>query len=35
MTRNAIMIGSPGPKNSENYLKVVDADLHHIERLLH
>ena len=29
MTRKAIMIGSPGPKNSVNYLKGVDADLHH------
>jgi hypothetical protein len=28
MTRKAIMIGSPGPKNSVNYLKGVDADLH-------
>jgi hypothetical protein len=34
MTRKAIMIGSPGPKNSANYLKGVDADLHHIERFL-
>ena len=29
MTRKAIMIGSPGPKNSATYLKGVDTDLHH------
>jgi uncharacterized protein len=34
MTRKAIMIGSPGPKNSANYLKGVNADLHHIKRFL-
>jgi hypothetical protein len=34
MTRKAIMIGSPGPKNTKHYLKGVDADLHHIERFL-
>ncbi len=34
MTRKAIMIGSPGPKNSVNYLKGVDADLHHFVSFL-
>lgn len=34
MTRKAVTIGSPGPKNSANYLKGVDADLHHIKRFL-
>ena len=34
MTRKAIMIGSPGPKNSVNYLKGVDTDLHHFIRFL-
>ena len=34
MTRKAIMIGSPGPKNSCNYLKGVDADLHHFVSFL-
>lgn len=29
MTRKAIMIGSPGPKNTRQYLKGVDTDLHH------
>jgi hypothetical protein len=29
ITRKAIMIGSPGQKNTELYLKGVDADLHH------
>ena len=28
MTRKAIMIGSPGSKNSATYLKGVDTDLH-------
>lgn len=28
------MIGSPGPKNSANYLKGVDADLHHFVSFL-
>jgi hypothetical protein len=28
------MIGSPGPKNSVNYLKGVDADLHHFVSFL-
>lgn len=34
MIRKAIMIGSPGPKNSLNYLKGVDADLHHFVSFL-
>ena len=34
MTRKAIMIGSPGPKNSLNYLKGVDTDLHHFVSFL-
>jgi hypothetical protein len=34
MTRKAIMIGSPGPKNSVNYLKGVDVDLHHFVSFL-
>ena len=34
MTRKAIMIGSPGPKNSATYLKGVDSDLHHFESFL-
>jgi hypothetical protein len=34
MTRKAIMIGSPGPKNSLNYLKGVDTDLHHFADFL-
>ena len=34
MTRKAIMIGSPGPKNSVNYLNGVDADLHHFVSFL-
>jgi len=34
MTRKAIMIGSPGRKNSANYLKGVDADLHHFVSFL-
>ena len=34
MTRKAIMIGSPGPKNTVNYLKGVDADLHHFVSFL-
>ena len=34
MTRKAIMIGSPGPKNSATYLKGVDADLHHFVSFL-
>jgi hypothetical protein len=29
MTRKAIIIGSPGPKNTKQYLKGVDTDLHH------
>ena len=29
MTRKAIMIGSPGLKNTKQYLKGVDTDLHH------
>ena len=29
MTRKAIMIGSPGPKKTRQYLKGVDTDLHH------
>jgi hypothetical protein len=34
MTRKAIMIGSPGPKNSELFLKGVDTDLHHFVSFL-
>jgi hypothetical protein len=34
MSRKAIMIGSPGPKNSVNYLKGVDTDLHHFVSFL-
>jgi len=34
MTRKAIIIGSPGPKNSATYLKGVDADLHHFVSFL-
>jgi hypothetical protein len=34
MTRKAIMIGSPGPKNSATYLKGVDTDLHHFVSFL-
>lgn len=34
MTRKAIMIGSPGTKNTVNYLKGVDADLHHFVSFL-
>ena len=34
MTRKAIMIGSPGPKNTVNYLKGVDTDLHHFVSFL-
>ena len=34
MTRKAIMIGSPGPKNSVTYLKGVDTDLHHFVSFL-
>ncbi len=34
MTRKAILIGSPGPKNSATYLKGVDADLHHFVSFL-
>lgn len=34
MTRKAIMIGSPGPKNSANYLRGVDTDLHHFVSFL-
>jgi hypothetical protein len=34
MTRKAIMIGSPGPKNSATYLKGVDTDLHHFINFL-
>ena len=34
MTRKAIMIGSPGPKNSTTYLKGVDTDLHHFVSFL-
>jgi hypothetical protein len=34
MTRKAIMIGSPGLKNSVNYLRGVDADLHHFVSFL-
>jgi len=29
MTRKAIVIGSPGPKKTKQYLKCVDTDLHH------
>ena len=34
MTRKAIMIGSPGPKNTKQYLKGVDTDLHHFVSFL-
>jgi hypothetical protein len=34
MKRKAIMIGSPGPKNSVNYLNGVDTDLHHFINFL-
>jgi hypothetical protein len=34
MTRKAIMIGSPGPKNSATYLKGVDTNLHHFVSFL-
>ena len=34
MTRKAIMIGSPGPRNSATYLKGVDTDLHHFVSFL-
>jgi hypothetical protein len=34
MIRKAIMIGSPGPKNSATYLKGVDTDLHHFVSFL-
>ena len=34
MTRKAIMIGSPGSKNSATYLKGVDNDLHHFVSFL-
>lgn len=34
MTRKAIMIGSPGPKNSATYLRGVDTDLHHFVSFL-
>ena len=34
MTRKAIMIGSPGPKNSATYLRDVDTDLHHFVSFL-
>jgi hypothetical protein len=34
MTRKAIMIGSPGSKNSATYLKGVDTDLHHFVSFL-
>ncbi len=34
MTRKAIMIGSPGPKNTKHYLKGVDTDLHHFVSFL-
>jgi hypothetical protein len=34
MTRRAIMIGSPGPKNSTTYLRGVDTDLHHFVSFL-
>jgi hypothetical protein len=34
MTRKAIMIGFPGPKNSTTYLKGVDTDLHHFVSFL-
>jgi len=34
MTRKAIIIGSPGPKNSATHLKGVDADLHHFVSFL-
>ena len=34
MIRKAILIGSPGPKNSATYLKGVDTDLHHFVSFL-
>jgi hypothetical protein len=34
MTRKAIIIGSPGSKNSTTYLKSVDADLLHFAGFL-
>ena len=34
MKRKAIMIGSPGPKNTKQYLKGVDTDLHHFVSFL-
>jgi hypothetical protein len=34
MVRKAIIIGSPGSKESYNYLKGVDADLHHLASFL-
>jgi hypothetical protein len=34
MTRKAILIGSPGPKNTKQYLKGVDTDLHHFVSFL-
>jgi hypothetical protein len=34
MTRKAIMLGSPGPRNSATYLKGVDTDLHHFVSFL-
>lgn len=34
MTRKAILIGSPGPKDSERHLKGVDIDLHHFVSFL-
>jgi hypothetical protein len=34
MTRKAILIGSPGPKNTKQYLKGVDTDLLHFESFL-
>ena len=34
MTRKAIMIGSPGPKNTNQHLKGVDTDLNHFVSFL-
>ncbi len=34
MTRKAIIIGSPGPKNSATYLKGVEVDHHHFASFL-
>jgi hypothetical protein len=34
MTRKAIMIGSPGPKNTKQFLKGVDTDIHHFVAFL-